>query len=193
MAGHPTSNSWAEAYARVQSTLLLERNVHNATVYPHWIDDSRAFWYGRISADGSEVRIVDAATGEGCVAFTFKTVATALGRALDAEVDPEIVILGSLEVTSDPPRARFRYAYDRSWTYDYVSGILAETIKTNDRNWLVSPDGRLAAILRDHNLWIREIDTGKERALTTDGTDVYAYADTPASTRVLRCPIRRSG
>jgi len=185
MARHPSFDSWAEAYARVQSILLLERRIRNATVYPHWMGDSRAFWYERTSADGSAVCVVDAATGQGRVAFTLKSVARALGRALSAVVDPEIVILGSLEVEFEPPRARFD-AYDKSWTYDYVSGILAAATKTHDRNWVMSPDGRLAAFRRDHNLWVREIETGKERALTTDGTDVYAYADTPLSTRVLR-------
>ena len=186
--GHRTRESWADAYARVQAVLLLERKIRNATVYPHWMADSRAFWYERCSVDGREVRIVDAATGQPRVAFTLKRVAAALGGALGADIEPELVILGSLEIAADQPRASFD-AYEKSWHYDFASGRLSEATKTHDRNWVLSPDGRLAAILRDHNLWVREIATGTERALTTDGTEFYAYGNTPAPTRVVRARL----
>jgi dipeptidyl-peptidase-4 len=39
-----------------------------------------------------------------------------------------------------------------------------------------SPDGKRAIFLRDWNLWVREIATGAERQLTTDGAKDYGYA-----------------
>lgn len=33
-----------------------------------------------------------------------------------------------------------------------------------------SPDGRMVAFVRDHNLWVVECDSGQERALTTEGS-----------------------
>lgn len=185
---YPTSEPWAEAYARVQEVLLLEQKIRNGPVYPHWMADSRALWYERRSARGREVRIVDAATGQGRIAFTLKSVAAALGRALGTEVDPELAILGNLEVEADRSRATFD-AYGKSWSHDFVSGVLAETTQTRDRNWVISPDGRLAAIVREHNLWVREMETGGERALTADGTEFHAYADAPAPARVLRARL----
>jgi dipeptidyl aminopeptidase/acylaminoacyl peptidase len=176
---------WSDAYARVQAILLLEGKVRNACVHPHWIGDSHGFWYERRSIHGREVRIVDAATGERRVAFTLEAVAVALGGALGTDVDPEVVILASLEVEDEPPRATFE-SYGRSWSYDYASGKLTQAPKSHDRNWVVSPDGGRAAILRDWNLWVRDTETGGERALTTDGTEDYAYADVPACLRVLR-------
>ena len=41
---------------------------------------------------------------------------------------------------------------------------------------VVSPDGKKAAFIRDWNLWIRDIATGEEKPLTTDGTTNYGYA-----------------
>jgi dipeptidyl-peptidase 4 len=35
----------------------------------------------------------------------------------------------------------------------------------------ISPDGKFVSFVRDHNLWIAEIANGKERALTTGGTE----------------------
>ena len=43
-------------------------------------------------------------------------------------------------------------------------------------NDVVSPDGKRAAFVRDHNLWVRDLDTKQERQLTRDGVKDYAYA-----------------
>jgi dipeptidyl-peptidase 4 len=41
---------------------------------------------------------------------------------------------------------------------------------------VTSPDGRLAAFIRDHNLWVRDLGTGQDRPLTTDGAEDFGYA-----------------
>ncbi|MEG9434514.1 S9 family peptidase [Terriglobus sp. ADX1] len=41
---------------------------------------------------------------------------------------------------------------------------------------VVSPDGKKAAFIRDWNLWVRDISTGEEKPLTTDGAYNYGYA-----------------
>ena len=40
----------------------------------------------------------------------------------------------------------------------------------------VSPDKTKAAFIRDWNLWVRDVATGKETQLTTDGVKDYGYA-----------------
>src|SRR5256712_498692 len=39
-----------------------------------------------------------------------------------------------------------------------------------------SPDGKRTAFVRDWNLWVREVASGKETALTTDGVKDFGYA-----------------
>ena len=39
-----------------------------------------------------------------------------------------------------------------------------------------SPDGKLAAFIRDWNLWVRDTATGQERQLTKDGVKYFGYA-----------------
>ena len=39
-----------------------------------------------------------------------------------------------------------------------------------------SPDGRSAAFIRDYNLWVRDLATGRETQLTTDGARDFGYA-----------------
>jgi dipeptidyl aminopeptidase/acylaminoacyl peptidase len=44
------------------------------------------------------------------------------------------------------------------------------------RTDIPSPDGKRAAFVRDHNLWVRDLATGAETPLTTDGVKDYGYA-----------------
>ena len=41
---------------------------------------------------------------------------------------------------------------------------------------VLSPDGKRAAFVRNWNLWVRDVATGAERALTTDGVENFGYA-----------------
>jgi dipeptidyl aminopeptidase/acylaminoacyl peptidase len=43
-------------------------------------------------------------------------------------------------------------------------------------NSVTSPDGRYAAFIRDFNLWARELKSGQDRQLTTDGIENFGYA-----------------
>jgi dipeptidyl-peptidase 4 len=43
-------------------------------------------------------------------------------------------------------------------------------------NEILSPDGKRAAYIKDYNLWVRDIASGKETQLTTDGVKDYGYA-----------------
>ena len=40
----------------------------------------------------------------------------------------------------------------------------------------VSPDGTHGVFIRDWNLWVRDVATGQEKALTTDGAKYFGYA-----------------
>mgnify|MGYP001615630198 FL=1 len=41
---------------------------------------------------------------------------------------------------------------------------------------VTSPDGKRAVFIRDWNLWVRDVATGQEKALTTDGVKDFGYA-----------------
>ncbi|MBK7873570.1 MAG: DPP IV N-terminal domain-containing protein [Saprospiraceae bacterium] len=57
------------------------------------------------------------------------------------------------------------------------------------RNDATSPDGKKSAFIRDWNLWIRDIATGKETQLTTDGIENFGYATDNAGWRKSDRPI----
>src|ERR1700744_5168410 len=53
----------------------------------------------------------------------------------------------------------------------------------------VSPDKKLAAFIRDNNLWVRTEATGEERQLTTDGVKDFGYATDNAGWTHSDAPI----
>jgi len=56
-------------------------------------------------------------------------------------------------------------------------------------NEVMSPDGKYVAFLRDWNLWIKEVATGTEKALTTDGVKDFGYATDNAGWKHSDKPI----
>jgi dipeptidyl aminopeptidase/acylaminoacyl peptidase len=49
-------------------------------------------------------------------------------------------------------------------------------LMTGSRTESVSPDGKRAAFIRSYNLWVRDVATGHETQLTTDGQKDFGYA-----------------
>lgn len=57
-----------------------------------------------------------------------------------------------------------------------VPAIGVERMATGGPNAITSPDGRKAAFIRAMNLWVKDLGTGKETQLTTDGVKNFGYA-----------------
>ena len=173
---------WHDAYARVQEALFADDAVHNGQIYPRWIGETGQFWYDRTGDEGLEYRIVDATTGDGRTVARLEDIAGALAAHLGKPVVAAELILVSFRIATTFDRATFD-AFGASWTYVFAAEELLETVTRVNRNTLVSPDGRLAAFTRDSNLWLRDLESGEERALTTDGIYTLAYAEPPVFTR----------
>lgn len=56
-------------------------------------------------------------------------------------------------------------------------------------NESVSPDGKKAVFIRDWNLWVRDVASGKETQLTTDGVKDFGYATDNAGWRKSDRPV----
>jgi hypothetical protein len=160
-----------EVYARAEQFLpaQAEKLVRNLTVQPAWIDGTDRFVYRRqLPNDGKEFLRVDPAANTVGPAFDHARLAAALPSARPTALPFERVELSEKAGTVE-------FAIEgKPWTCtlgDYKCRPGTE----KDARELVSPDGRWAAFVRDHNLFVREQATGNERALTTDGTEELSY------------------
>jgi len=74
----------------------------------------------------------------------------------------------------DPVKDKMRTNESRTELFDKAK---AETsTRRPSRYQTTSPDGKYKAFIRDWNLWLTEVETGKEIALTTDGIENFGYA-----------------
>lgn len=177
-----SSTEWRDVYARVQEMMFADESVQNGQIYPRWIEDTGHFWYERAGSAGTEYRIVEAASGRGWIATTLPAIGNAISACLGRMVSTADLLLVSFRILPGFDRARFD-ALGESWEFIFSTEDLQKTGKTENRSTLVSPDGKLGAFARDGNLWVRDLETGSERSLTEDGSQTWAYAETPITTR----------
>ncbi|MEP7039299.1 MAG: DPP IV N-terminal domain-containing protein, partial [Acidobacteriota bacterium] len=83
---------------------------------------------------------------------------------------------GSEYVLFDPGSGKRITENDEKRLLAGVPVAKTTTPVNQDRNAIVSPDGKKVAFIRDWNLWMRDLTSGKETQLTVDGEKNFGYA-----------------
>ena len=175
-----------EHYERADQLMRHRRAelVPGELLTPHWRGES--FWFDV----GSETFLVDAATGTTTVALARDRVSALLTGATGlppdqlsvTDVDPET---GVVLLTHEDDAHQLR-----TWRLDPRDDTVEPRPELTRTPWeRPSPDGRWVAFVRDHDVWIRSQEDGRERALTTDGSADQAYAECPDTGQ--RRPLHR--
>lgn len=178
----------AEKFMAYNVTPLVLRGA----VRPVWLPGDR-FWYrNALKKEGSEFILVDARRKKRGPAFDQAGVAAALSAATGKTYDAFHLPFMTFDLSADRKTISFS-AEGKQWACD-LKGKSLKTVEggeapppeerrpggrpfgADSRPEVPSPDGRLAVFIRDHNLWLREIATGAEKQLTTDGVKDYGYA-----------------
>ena len=157
-----------------------EKSVLNATVYPNWIQETECFWYVHETRDDTQFRLVNAVNASNDMAFDHRALATALGKASDETVNEKKLPINIADITLAPLTIRFN-AFDKYWVFDAETNCCNEEKKNSPAHWTISPDGSKAVFLKHYNLWLCDLDSDEERALTDDGGPTYCYATTSAA------------
>ena len=174
-------------YARAEKWMGYNTNplVFRAGVRPSWQGDDR-FWYRVTTPEGSEFIMVDTAKGTRMPAFDQVKLAAALSTAAGATFDAHRLPFTDFEMSSDRQTItvavqRRRWKCDLT-TYQCTADAASAAGQRGGGGRLgppvdaVSPDKKRAAFIRDFNLWVRDVATGKETQLTTDGVKDFGYA-----------------
>lgn len=177
----------AADYARAEKWMGYNTNplVFRAGVRPVWQGDGR-FWYRVTTAEGTEFVMVDSARGTKTPAFDHAKLAAALSAAAGATFDAHHLPFTDFELTADGQTITFT-AQRRRWKCDLTAGkcVAEGAAQANGQvgggrggagTSILSPDKKRAAFIRDFNLWVRDVATGKETQLTTDGVKDFGYA-----------------
>jgi len=180
------------------ASALLGRNlrgaVKNESVEPHWIGESGSFWYQRDEAQGTSYVRFDPKTGSRTPLFDHAAQATALARALGAEAKPTATNLGLRNVAlSADLKTLTGIAGRKAVTCDLVAvSCEASDPKPAEPGLLPSPDGKRAALIRNHNLVVRDLVSGHETQLTSDGVRHFSYGSLTED-YLMTIPTRKAG
>ena len=171
-----------------------------------WLEDGR-FWYRDYASDGWFYVIVNPANKTKAPAFDQEKLAAALKAASAGQIKDDARHLAITDLafpkndTEHPAELlvglgvrQFRCNLDGAGTCTAVKipGPPEEQSKENDQPRIplpLSPDKKKVAFIRDFNLWVRDIATGQEIQLTTDGVKDYAYATDNAGWKQSDKPI----
>ena len=180
----------ADDYSRAERFMGYNTNplVLNAGVRPNWLPDGR-FWYRTQREAGPEFVLVDPVKRTKAPGLRSRQ---AGGRALGGR-GPHLRARRACRSADRALRRRHAGAVQRrrSGGSRATSRATACTARSGPRRAprSLSPDGKRAAFIRDWNLWVRDVATGQETALTTDGVKDYGYATDNAGWRFSDRPV----
>ena len=166
-----------EDYRRAESLMSwnLQDKVLRSNISPNWIDGDR-FWYRTRTENGFRFYLVDPDARERGRAFDHERLAEALGSAQGRTVPAGDLPFTTFRFIREDTAILFR-ANEKNWECDLEEYACTESERPEQpASSVMSPDGRWAAFLRDHNLWVRDMESGDEFALTTGGAERHGFA-----------------
>ncbi len=167
-----------------------ETDILNGDIDFRWIDQGGAFYYRSQRADGTRYLLVESATGKKTPLFDHQVMASALSKALNAQVSANALPIDRLirqgkesyEVVSGK----------KTLLCDLTAQTCSEGTPKQDPTETPSPDGRYTLFSRDYDIWLRDSRSGEERPLTQDGVRGWSYGLPPESS-LNEVSYRRTG
>ncbi|HEX7048883.1 MAG TPA: DPP IV N-terminal domain-containing protein [Longimicrobiales bacterium] len=161
---------------------------------PHWIEGTDRFWYRKSVEGGDAFVLVDAAAREKRPAFDHERLAASLSAAAEESYTAVTLPFRTFDYVDDGRAIEFRtrggqwrcdlesYACERTRSgtrfdargEDDFCGWLTRDRGGDDRP-RVSPDGKLEAFIRDHNLFVRAVGSEEARQLSFEGAPGDEY------------------
>ena len=205
---------WAQGTVEDYNRAYALREKYNAKhvlyagVVPHWVDQTSAFWYVRQTEKGKEYVKVDAASKKRTALFDQQKMASALTEKAGREINAYNLPLQNCRLNISLDTLRFQLD-GKFWAYSIKNNRLLDEgaipSRGKERHWMevddekegspvTSPDGKWTAFIKNDNVYVREMATGKEKQLSQDGTLSNYYSSyiqwSPDSKSVVSCRIR---
>ena len=205
---------WAQGTVEDYNRAYALREKYNAKhvlyagVVPHWVDQTSAFWYVRQTEKGKEYVKVDSASKKRTALFDQQKMAAVLTEKAGREINAYNLPLQNCRLNISLDTLRFQLD-GKFWAYSIKNNRLLDEgaipPRGKERHWMevddekegrpvTSPDGKWTAFIKNDNVYVREVATGKEKQLSQDGTLSNYYSSyiqwSPDSKSVVSCRIR---
>ena len=184
-------------YERAEKFMNYNTNplVDRSGVRPNWIGDTDRFWYRAMTSQGAEFVMVDPATGSRMPAFDHAKLAAALSTVAGANYTAQKLPFLTFRFDTDA-KSIIVTAAKKAWKCDiqqygcvvFTAPVMSAPLGGKEPH-VLSPDGKRGAFIRGFNLWVRDVASGKETQLTTDGIKDFGYATDNAGWRKSDRPV----
>ena len=193
-----TDYQHAESFLSFNTEPLIDR----AGIKLNWLPGNK-LWYRVNTAQGSEFILVDPVKKTRSTAFDALKLANALSAAGGQTYNASKLPFQSINYSADGKSVLFT-ADAKKWAYNpQTNQLTADTSKIQPikperltgraarggGNEAISPDGKRAVFIKDYNLWVRDVATGQQTQLTTDGVKDFGYATDNAGWTTSDRPI----
>lgn len=164
-----------EKYKKAEQKLakFTDKLVTGTVDYPSW-SNSDQLLYRSHTEQGEQFFILDAKTKQKKLAFDHQKLAAALARITEKEVNQENLPFKSFEIVSKNEISL--KVKGKAYQCNIESYLCKLTKNAAKKNELVAPNGEQAVFIREHNLWLRNLNDNSEKQLTTDGIENFGYA-----------------
>lgn len=177
---HANIDAMRQRYSRAVrlSAPKVAAEIPRVAVEGYWLDDSRFYFLservepslGRVVATPS---IVDGETQRVEEVISLAALADLLSDYSGQRVDLNALSLAEFDM---PDRDTLAVSVGgRDYLVEVQRRRVLEARVSLDVPALYSPDGRYACFVRGHDLWLKDLGTGAERPLTTDGAPHHCY------------------
>ena len=181
-----SASAWAQAQMP-QKMLTLDEifgpeasqrvNFSGAPVNPRWLKDGQFYIQTRLNPESKKAETLkfNAATGDTSPFYDAAKLATALQAAgLSAADAQKLSAQTNFQFNADQTAALLDYQGDV--VYTEMNGGKARRLTTTKEEELeadFSPDGKQVSYVRGNNLYVFDLASGKETALTKDGSEKF--------------------
>ncbi len=197
-ASHPLAAQQVTAadYARAERFLApaVTPLVTGGAGRAAWLSGDR-FWYRKATGTKGEFFLVTPASRKAVPLFDHVALAARLSIVTKTTISADALPFQSLDLSADEKSVTVA-AGGRRWVCDRAGRACADVGAATAGGVgggfggrgggggrggagglsVASPDSSKAVFIRDWNLWVRDVASGKETALTTDGKPNYGYA-----------------
>jgi dipeptidyl aminopeptidase/acylaminoacyl peptidase len=151
--------------------------IYGDAVVPTWMTGGHRFWYRNQTPDGAEFVVVDPARGTHGPLFDVDRLAAAMSRAADTSFVGTKLPFRTFDFSDGSGETVIEFdANKKGFSCDIraYTCVVGDTLPDED-GFVRSPDGTMEAFIHEHDLWIRNVQTGDSTRLTTDGEELWEY------------------
>jgi dipeptidyl aminopeptidase/acylaminoacyl peptidase len=169
-------------FARSDRFLLgkPDGDILNGDIKFRWVGEGERLYYRSQNREGSRFVLMESASGEKSPLFDHEAMARALATVVDAPLTARALPIQELRRIDED---NFEISTNGEELRCDLSAVSCIKLQSADdpTTGISSPDGRYTVFVRDYDLWLNDNASGREEALTNDGSRAWTYGKVPES------------